>query len=31
MVNLLGVSDYDWRANEWKRETPTFIEDYEVK
>lgn len=31
MINLLGVSDNDWRANEGKKETPTVIEDYEVK
>lgn len=31
MINLLGVSDNDWRANEGKKETPTIIEDVTIK
>jgi len=31
IINLLGVSDNDWRANEGKKETPTRIENVVVK
>ncbi|MFC5464123.1 glycoside hydrolase family 66 protein [Lederbergia graminis] len=31
MINLLGVSSDDWRANEGKKETPKKITDFEVK
>ncbi|AFC29317.1 dextranase 1 [Paenibacillus mucilaginosus 3016] len=31
MINLLGVSRNDWRANDGQKETPAKITDYEVK
>lgn len=31
MINLLGVSDNDWRANQGEKETPTIVEDLTVK
>lgn len=31
IINLLGVSDNDWRANDGKKETPTRIENVVVK
>lgn len=31
MINLLGVSQDDWRANDGIKETPTLIEQFELK
>lgn len=31
MINLLGVKNNDWRANDGKKETPNKIKDFEVK
>lgn len=31
MINLLGVSDNDWRANEGAKETPTMLEGVTIK
>ncbi|MCZ8518299.1 MULTISPECIES: glycoside hydrolase family 66 protein [Paenibacillus] len=31
MINLLGVSRNDWRANDGQKEKPTTISNYEVK
>ncbi|WP_286172009.1 glycoside hydrolase family 66 protein [Gracilibacillus phocaeensis] len=31
MINLLGVNNNDWRANEGVKETPTLIDNYQVK
>jgi dextranase len=31
LINLLGITSSDWRANDGQKETPTKITDFEVK